>query len=901
MDKAKIRFWKREIGRRLASLRLEPTREAEIVEELAQHLEDRYAQLLSGGAPPEEAYRAALAELSESESLERELRRVERQFAPEPIALGSIRRTNMLKDLWQDLRFGARMLLKQPGFTSIAALTLSLGVGANTAIFSMVNALLLRPLPYVESERLVLLAEKSRTGGRLDASYPNFVDWRAQAHSFEGMAASHPRSFILTGEDRAARIRGRSVNWNFFQLLGVQPQRGRLFAEADDRYGAARTVIVSHGFWQGRLGGDANIIGKTMRLTGEAYTVIGALPPGFEYFGAADVYAPLNLFVSPDSGFVNRGSSASSFNAVARLKPGVTLQQANSEMDALGRQLAREYPNVNEGKSAMAERLQDVMSEGVRRSLWVLLGAVGFILLIACINVANLLLVRAAERQKELAVRLALGAGRGRIVRQLLSESLLLAALGAACGVLLGRWMLAGLLTLAPPDIPGLSRVGLDNAALLFALGLAALTSLLFGLAPAFQASQTDIQTTLKDGGRLTTGATRPSARNALLIAEVSLSLVLLAGAGLLVRSMYNLLRVDLGFNADNLLTMRLSLAGGKYDPQKSRVFYDECLARAQALPGAQSAALAHSLPIQGTNWSGEFVAADKPAHSRADLPESDYLRVSANYFETMGIRLLRGRLFTTADTPESAPVIIINETLARRIWPGEDPLGKRVKQGSPEEDSPWREVIGVVNDVKMNGVDLPTTMQTYLPFSQMPGESVGLVVRAERDPTALASAVEQAIHAIDKDLPVYSIFTMDQLLGNSLAQRRLTLILLASFAALALLLAAVGIYGAIAYTVRQRTNELGIRMALGAQSGDVLKLILGQGLKLALIGVALGLVAAFALTRWIESLLFEVRPTDPLTFSLIAVVLLSVALVACWVPARRATQVDPLLALRGE
>ena len=901
MDKAKHCLWKREIRRRLASLRLEPTREAEIVEELAQHLEDRYAQLLSGGAAPDEAYRAALAELSESESLERELRRVERQFAPEPIALGSNRRTNMLTDLWQDLRFGARMLLKQPGFTSIAALTLSLGVGANTAIFSVVNALLLRPLPFVESERLVLLAEKSRTGGRLDASYPNFVDWRARAQSFEGMAASHPRSFILTGEDKAARIRGRSANWNFFQLLGVKPQQGRLFSEADDRYGAARTVIVSHGFWQGRLGGDANVIGETLRLTGEAYTVIGVAPPGFEYFGTADVYAPLNLFVSPDSGFVNRGSSASNFNAVARLKPGVTLQQANSEMDALGRQLAQEYPKVNEGKSAMAEQLQDVMSEGVRRSLWVLLGAVGFILLIACINVANLLLVRAAERQKELAVRLALGAGRGRIVRQLLSESLLIAALGAAAGLLLGRWMLAGLLTLAPPEIPGLSRVGLDNGALLFTLGLAALTSLLFGLAPALQASRTDIQTTLKDGGRLTTGAARAGTRKALLIAEVGLSLVLLAGAGLLVRSMYNLLRVDLGFNADNLLTMRLSLAGGKYDPQKSRVFYDECLARVRAVPGAQSAALAHSLPIQGTNWSGEFVAADKPAPSRADMPESDYLRVSANYFETMGIRLLRGRLFTAADTPESAPVIIINETLARRIWPGEDPVGKRVKQGSEIEDSPWREVVGVVNDVKMNGVDLPTTMQTYLPFSQMPGESLGLIVRAERNPTALASAVEQAIHAIDKDLPVYSIFTMDQLLGNSLAQRRLTLILMASFAALAMLLAAVGVYGVIAYTVRQRTNELGIRMALGARAGDVLKLILRDGLKLVSIGVALGLAAAFALTRWMESLLFEVRPTDPLTFCLIAVVLLCVALMACWVPARRATQVDPLLALRRD
>jgi putative ABC transport system permease protein len=898
--------WSQEIRERLTPLSLAPAREAEIIEELSQHLEDRYAESLAGGATEEEAERSTLAELSASALLERELRRVERQVPSEPIILGTNRsgtnrRINMIADLWQDLRYGARMLMKRPGFTLIAVVTLALGIGANTAIFSLVNAMLLRPLPFVESGRLALLAAKSQTGERLSASYPNFADWRARAQSFEGMAASCPRSYFLTGEDNATRVRGRAVNWNFFQLLGLRPQRGRLFAESDDRYGAARAVIVSHGFWQGRLGGGADVIGKSLRLTNETYTVIGVLPPGFEYFQAADIYTPLNLLVAPNSGFADRGSSATQFYAVARLKPGLTFQQANSEMDAIGRQLAREYPKVNEGSSAMAERLQDVTSESVRSSLWVLLGAVGFILLIACINVANLLLVRAAERQKELAVRLALGAARWRVIRQLLSESLLLAALGGACGLLVGRWMLAGLLMLAPPNIPGISRVGLDGAVLLFTLGIAALTSLLFGLAPALQASQADIQTTLKDGGRQTPGATRARTRKALLIAEVSLSLVLLAGAGLLVRSMYNLLRVAPGFNADNLLTMRVTLAGGKYNEKTARVFYDECLARVNAAPGVRAAALAHSVPIQGTNWTSEFFAADKPMPSRADLPESDYLRVSANYFETMGIRLLRGRLFTTADTSDSAAVIIINETLARGIWPNENPIGKRIKQGLPEGDSPWREVVGVVNDVKMNGVDSPTTMQTYLPFAQMPEEAMAVVVRAERNPIALASAVEQAIHAIDKDLPIFSVFTMDQLFGNSLAQRRLTLILLASFAALALVLAAVGVYGVIAYTVRQRAHELGIRMALGAQRGDVLKLILAQGLKLALAGVAIGLVAAFALTRWMESLLFGVRPTDPLTFCLIAVVLLCVALLACWVPARRATRVDPLLALRRE
>jgi putative ABC transport system permease protein len=806
-----------------------------------------------------------------------------------------------MRSFWQDLRYGARMLAKNPGFTLIAVVTLALGIGANTAIFSVVNALLLRPLPYTEAERLALLAQRSSDGERQGAPYPNFEDWRTRAQSFSGMAMSGPESFNLTGVDNPRRLSGRRINWNFFALLGVQPQLGRLFTEADDRYGASRAVVISHGFWQRQFGGAADVIGKAVSLTSETYTVIGVTPPSFEYFEATDVYVPIGLFLAPNSGIADRGSSFGGMYAVARLKPGVTIEQANNEMMALARQLEREYPKVNEGMSARAERLQDVMSERVRRSLWVLLGAVGFILLIACINVANLLLARAAEREKELAVRLALGAGRWRIVRQLLSESMLLAGMGATGGLLLGPWMMAGLLALAPTTIPQLNRVGLDTAVLFFTLAIAALTSLLFGLAPALRASKTDLQTALKDGGRLTAGAAREGMRKALLIAEVGLSLVLLAGAGLLLRSMYNLLRVDLGFDADNLLTMRFELSDKKYNPQTGRIFYDECLARVQGVPGVRSAALSQSLPIEGSYWDSVFTVADKPAPSRANLPASDYLRVSENYFETMGIRLLRGRWFNAADTPESTPVAVINERLARLIWPNEDPIGKRIKQGFPEYNGAWREVIGVVNDVKTSGVDRPTTMQTYVLFSQTPGTFLGLIVRTQGNPLAVAAPIEQAIHTVDKDLPVYAVWTMDQLLSNSLAERRLTLVLLSSFAALALLLASVGIYGVITYTVRQRTRELGIRLALGARARDVLWLILRQGLKLTLIGVALGLTVAFALTRWMESLLFRVRPTDALTFGGIAVALLSVALVACWIPARRATKVDPLIALRSE
>jgi putative ABC transport system permease protein len=800
----------------------------------------------------------------------------------------------------QDLRYGIRMLLKRPGFTLIAVITLALGIGANTAIFSVVNALLLRPLPYPESERLVMLAERSKDGERLDAAYPNFADWRARAQSFVGMAAAYTESFSLTGVEKSARLEGYVTNWNFFHLLGVNPQFGRLFTEADDQYGAPRTVLISHPLWAARFGGDAEVIGQQMRLDDDSYTVIGVLPPGFEYLEAADVYVPTGLFLAPSAPLLNRGNTTY-LHAIARLKPGVSVEQANAEMASLGRQLAEEYPKVNEGKSAQAERLQDVMSENVRQSLWVLFGAVGFILLIACINVANLLLVRAAERQKELALRLALGAGRLRLVRQLLSESLLIALLGASLGLLVGYWMLQGLLALAPPEIPQLSRVGLDKTVLLFTLGTAAATSLLCGLLPALQSSKVDLQTALKSSGRLTAGTGREGMRKLLLIAEVSLSLVLLVGAGLLVRSMYNLLHVDLGFNDADLLTVRVRLSEGKYDPGARRRFYEECLERAGAVPGVRSVALAMSVPIRGASWDRVFYAFDKPVPSRADLPQSDYIPVSRNYFETMGMRLLRGRSITDADTAESAPVVVINETLAQRIWPGEDPIGKRLKPGYPESDEPWREVIGLVNDVKFNGVERETSMQTYLPYPQEPRTGVGLVVRTHGDAWAVAASVEQAIHAIDNDLTVYAIWTMDQLLGESLSQRRLTLVLLASFAVLALLMAAVGVYGVISYAVRQRTHEFGIRMALGAQARDVLRLVLSKGLKLALLGIVLGTGASLVLTRLMESLLFGVKATDLPTFAAIAVLLFGVALLACWIPARRATKVDPMVALRHE
>jgi predicted permease len=861
--------------------------ERELDEELRYHVEQQTEQNIRLGMSAEAARYTALKAFGGVEQAKERSR--------------DARGVRWIEDLWQDLRYGSRMLMKNPGFTFVAGATLTLGIGANTAIFSLVEALLLRPLPYAEPDRLVLLSEKGGAGERNNIPYPNFSDWRERAKSFEGMASIRKQTLNLTGVDKPVSLRGRTVNWDFFHLLGVQPQLGRLFVAEDDRRGAARTALLSDGLWKAQFGGDPSVIGRKLTLDGEPYEAIGVLPPGFEFFQADDVYVPIGPFLKPD-GLMQRGVSMGLY-ALGRLKPGVTLAQANSELAGIAGQLEREYPADNKGRGAMAESLQDVMSEGVRRSLWVLLWAVGVILLIACVNVANLLLARGADRQKEMALRLALGAGRGRIVRQLLSESMLIALLGGAFGALLGGWMLKGLLALAPGDVPQLNRVSLNMAVLLFTLVVSAMTSLLCGLAPALHAARADLSTAMKEGGRSTAGAARDLTRKTLLVVEVSLALVLLVGAGLLTRSMARLLGIDPGFNTENLLTMRLNLRSEAYTAPRRLALYDESLKRLGALPGVQGAAITRSLPIDGSDWGSSFRAGDKPAP--ADSWRAAITPISANYFEVMGMRLLQGRAFTAADTAESPRVAVINEKLARRIWPGEDPIGKRLKTGmgaNPDSWNPWNEVVGVVADVKLEGLEQDTPMQMYLPLHQRPSSpTLWLVVRTAGDPLQAVAAVERTIHAIEKDLPVYSIRSMNQLLGSSLATRRLTLVLLAGFAGLALLLAAVGIYGVTSYSVRQRRHELGIRMALGAQAGDMLKLILMQGLKLAFVGVVIGLTAAFSLTRWMKSLLFEVRPTDPMTFALIALLLIAVALLACWIPARRAARVDPMIALHCE
>jgi putative ABC transport system permease protein len=892
--------WKQEVRRRLAVLKLDPAREQEIVEELAEHLEDRYAELLSGGASPEHARRAIIDELSDSDLLVQGLRRTERRATTEPIILGSSRSRNMTADLLQDIRYGARVLRKSPGFAAAVVLMLALGIGANTAIFSVVYAVLLRPLPFTQPDRLIFLAEKDRKGEMMGIAYPNYEELRQQAQSFTEIAAFLGQSFNLTGLEKPVRLQGRKVSWNFLRALGVEPQLGRDFLEQDDRPGALPTVLISDGLWQERFGGRSDVLGEVIRIDGQQYTIIGVLPPGFEFLRRGDIFVPLGLSLTEASGLLNRGNHFALFG-LARLKEGISVEQAHKEMETLAAQLEQHYPETNSGVSATAQELKDILVEEVRPALIILLGAVGFVLLIACVNVANLMLVRATRRQKEIAIRTALGASRGRIVRQLLTESLLISLLGGGLGLLVGHWAIGGLLSLAPASIPRLDQVGLDATVLVFTLSVSLLTGLLFGLLPAVQSLRADLQATLKEGGRSMAAAMRERTRKVLLVAEVALALVLLIGAGLMLRTVFQLTQVDPGFNTENLLSMRFILSGDAYNAERRRVFSSECLAQIETTPGVESAALTLSLPIDGSNWQSVFITGDKPVPERIDLPSAAFTPVSSNYFEVMGIRSLAGRMFNEADTAASPPVVVINETLARRLWPGEDPIGKRLKQGFPEDKTSWREVVGVVGDVKQNGIDKEPPLQCYMPLPQEPMRSLVAVARTTGDPLAMASKIEERIHSIDRDLPVFSVRSMDQLLDESISQQQLAMALLAGFALLALLLAAMGIYGVMSYAVTTRTHEIGVRMAMGARPTDVLRLVVGQGMTLALIGVAIGLSAALAMTRVMASLLFGVSSTDPLTFVVISLLLIAVAALACYLPARRAARVDPTVALRYE
>jgi predicted permease len=818
-----------------------------------------------------------------------------------------------MQTLLQDLRYGIRMLLKQPGFTLVAILTLALGIGANTAIFSIINGVLLRPLAYHEPERIVTLLQ----GGRYPVSSANFLDIRSGSQSFAQMAAAEAWGGTLSGNDRPEAISGLLMGDGLFELLGVQPLMGRTLQPDDYQPGKDHVLVLSHKLWQRVFSGDPQIVGRQLTLSGEGYTVVGVMPPQFQFppFWAtrAEMWAPLDL---RNRATVRRGSSLRIF---ARLKPGVGLEQAQTEMDVMSKQLALAYPEANTYLNIRVDQLNEKVVGNVRRALLVLTAAVGFVLLIACANVACLLLARAAARQKEAAVRVALGASRWRILRQLLTESLLLSLCGAAVGMILAVWgvdwvtaLLAGNTDSFNARLPRLSEIKIDAATLIYTFAVSLATGVLFGLAPALAASKPDVHQVLKESGRgMASGRRR--LRETLVVAELALALVLLIGAGLLMNSFVKLQAVDPGFNPRNLLTMTVSLASAsQYVGPAREALYRELTDRLTALPGVESASAINHLPLAGDTWGVPLTIEGRPLPPPGQEDSATFRVSRPGYFRTMGARLLAGRDFTERDTPDVPGVVIINETLARRHWPAEDPLGKRIRFPNLGEN-PWAPqwvtmtVVGVLKDVKQEGwTDAPSN-EIYLPFQQNPGfyagrfASMTIVVRTTIEPQSLAAAVKEAVSGLDRSLPVSNVVSMEQVIADTLWQPRFNLQLIGLFAALALTLAAVGLYGVMSYAVAQRTHEVGLRMALGAQRRDVLKLVVGQGMKLALLGVALGLLASLALTRLMTRLLFEVSATDFTTFAVIALVLVAVALAACWIPARRATRVDPMVALRCE
>ena len=899
--------WKPEIRRRLSGLRLAPTRESEIVEELSQHLEDRYEELLRNGATEEEARAAALVELTESDLLSQELGRVERTVEQNPAVPGAARRTNVLADFWQDARYAARVLLKNPGFTLVAVLALALGIGANSAIFSVVNAVLLRPLPYAEPERLVTVWEDDTKGGfpKDTPAAANYIDWRDQNQVFEGMAAIADQSYNLTGAGEPERLDGRSVSASLFPLLGVEPQLGRAFLPQEDAPGANRVVVLSHGLWQRRFGGDPSILGRPVNLNGANHEVVGVMPQHFQFPDPKDqLWTPI-AFTQQEA--ANRGRHY--LQVVARLKPNVTVEQAQAEMTTIAARLQQQHPEQNRDLGATVVPLHEHLVGNIRPALLVLLGAVGFVLLVACANVANLLLARAAVRQKEIAVRVALGASRLRLVRQFLTESVLLAACGGAVGLLLAVWGTGLLKTFIPENVSQVRSITIDGRVLGFTLLVSLLTGLVFGLAPAAQASRFDLNETLKEGGRDSAQGSRGNrVRGLLVIAEVAVSLVLLIGAGLLINSFVRLRGVDPGFTSDNLLTMSIVLPREKYpDYQRRAAFYDEMVSRVEALPGVKSAAVTNWIPLvlQGDSITFGVEGRPDPAPSQGKRPAVVTRAVHPHYFRTMGIRLLQGRALDERDRADTPNVAVISETMARKHFAGEDPVGRRITPGAADSTNAddWITVVGVAQDVRQVELGAEPKPQMYVPYAQ--GWSAFapryLIVSTNVEPLSLASAVRGAVWSIDRDQPVADVRTMREVLSASLARQRFSTLLLGVFAAVALLLASVGIYGVMSYSVAQRTHEIGIRMALGAQRGDVLRLAVGQGMKLILVGIGLGLVAAFALTRVMESLLFGVSATDPVTFAAISLVLVFAGLLASYVPARRATKVDPMIALRYE
>jgi putative ABC transport system permease protein len=801
----------------------------------------------------------------------------------------------------QDIRYGIRTLLKTPGFTVVAIIVLSLGIGANTAIFSVVNSVLLRPLHFNDPGRLVQIWESKPTRplAEIPASYPNFADWRAQNQVFEHVVAYADWNFNLSGVSEPERLQGAIVSPAFFTMLGIKPIAGRVFSLDEDQPGKDLVVILSRRLWQRRFNSDPNIIGKTVNLGDDAFTVVGVVPHGAGQplqSEEVEFWAPVSRGVALTNRFGHY------LSVIGSLKPGATTQQAQADMDAIATRLEQQFPASNTGHRVKIISLQEQVAGNFRSSLFLLLAAVAFVLLIACANVAHMLLARGAARQKEIAIRSALGSSRSQLVRQMLTESLLLSFIGAVVGLLIAFWGIDFLVALSPADLPRVNEVMIDGRALGFTLTVSVLTGLAFGLIPALHGSRPNLNEILKDGGRgAIAGQGRQRARSFLVVSEIALSVVLLVGAGLLIRSLLRLQSVNPGFNSKNVLTMRLDLTGQKAKTgTKAILFHNQLLDRINGVPGIVSASTRSFVPITN-DWAYLSFAIEGRPVDAADRPVGYYNAISPNYFKTMQIPLKKGREFDERDVRGAQNVIIINETMAHRYFPNDDPIGKRITQDDVDfaPDS-WVTIVGIVGDTKPKTLDGEPVAEYYMPFAQQPEPSMSLMVRTSGDP-GVAAAIRSEVLALDKDQPVYSAKTLDSLLSESVAKPRFRTILLGIFATLALLLSGVGIYGVMSYAVTRSTREIGIRLALGAQVRDVLKLVLRNGMKLALIGVGIGLAGAFAVTRLMSKLLFGVTATDAVTFGSVSVVLLAVAFLACYIPARRATKVDPLVALRYE
>ncbi len=800
-----------------------------------------------------------------------------------------------------DIRYSSRSLMRRPTLTIIAIITLAIGIGANSAIFSVVNALLIKPLPFPELDRIVAIWEKQPSRGveRNEASMANYLDWRAQNQTFEKMGLYRWWSTNLTGVEAPERIQGFLVTENFLDVLGAKPFIGRGFAADENQPGKDAVAILTYGLWQRRFGGDAGIVNKTITLNGVTRSVIGVMPQGFNYPSGAEVLAP--LAITPE---MARSRQLHTYYIVGRLKPDVSLARAHADLDTIAARLEKEYAETNTGWGVVVYPIVEDAVRLYKTAVLVLMAAVGFVLLIVCANVANLMLARAAGRQKEMALRAALGAGRWRLVRQLLTESVMLALVGGALGVLIAYWSVDLLRTLNPGDAakfaPGWDRLGVNLPVLGFNMGLSLLSGLLFGLAPAWQISKTDLNGTLKEGGRQTSSGSH-RLRGLLVISEVALSLMLLVSAGLLMRSFLSLLATKPGFDPDNVMTMRLTLPVTKYKEEAQRAaIYQELVRRVQALPDVESAAAVNYLPLGGSNSSNSFLVEGIPDPPPGQEFVGRYRICTPDYFRTMSIPVLKGRAFTDQDRSGAPPVIIINDAMAQKYWPGVDALGKRVRFDGPLTEYPWMQVVGVVQDVK-HELQTPITADFYLPHAQDVWSSMVLVARTKVEPLSLAAEMRQQVWSLDKDQPVFEVRTMEQVRSLSVSIYSFSSVSLATSAVIALLLAAIGIYGVMSYAVMLRTQEIGIRMALGARAADVLKLVVRNGMSLALIGVVAGLAGAFALTRLMQSLLFGVTPTDAVTFAVVTFGLLLIALLACYIPARRATKIDPLVALRYE